>query len=217
VDIAGRWSVERRSGVTHLSTGNEVTFTRDVSSCAYLRPRPTRTARLPGLHRRRAPQRPGCLRNEEPGRRPDRWPIPPRGRVRRHRSTYAVVGYSADLVRSTHGTTLNPLGSGRYEVKFPRRFHESVAGCAYLATVGDPPARSSTTHPASTRAAVRTGARSTSRPRTRAAGSRTESLPPGRRLPVGPQDAGRSSGRTVSDRGRSSPLRSRPPPASTRW
>jgi hypothetical protein len=47
---------------------------------------------------------------------------------------YAVVGYAADLVRSTPGTVLTPLGFGRYQVTFP-----SPAGsCAYIATVGDP-------------------------------------------------------------------------------
>jgi hypothetical protein len=48
--------------------------------------------------------------------------------------SYAVVGYSANLVRSTPGTTLTNLGVGRYDVTFP----SSVSSCAYLATVGDP-------------------------------------------------------------------------------
>jgi hypothetical protein len=47
---------------------------------------------------------------------------------------FAVVGYSANLVRATSGTTLNPLGAGRYQVRFTSNVH----GCAYLATVGDP-------------------------------------------------------------------------------
>lgn len=47
---------------------------------------------------------------------------------------FAVVGYSANLVRSSPGATLTYLGSGRYDVNFTN----SVAGCAYLATVGDP-------------------------------------------------------------------------------
>jgi hypothetical protein len=47
---------------------------------------------------------------------------------------YAVVGYSANLVRSSPGTTLTPLGSGRYNVNFPA----SIGACAYIATVGDP-------------------------------------------------------------------------------
>ena len=47
---------------------------------------------------------------------------------------YAVVGYTANLVRATAGTTLTSLGTGRYDVRFPT----SVKKCAYLATVGDP-------------------------------------------------------------------------------
>jgi len=42
-----------------------------------------------------------------------------------------VVGYTANLVRATPGTTLTSLGTGRYDVKFPVSVHK----CAYLATV----------------------------------------------------------------------------------
>ena len=48
--------------------------------------------------------------------------------------SYAVVGYTANLVRATAGTTLTSLGTGRYHVTFP----SSVKKCAYLASVGDP-------------------------------------------------------------------------------
>jgi len=48
--------------------------------------------------------------------------------------SYAVVGYTANLVRATHGTTLTNLGTGRYDVTFPT----SINNCAYEATVGDP-------------------------------------------------------------------------------
>jgi hypothetical protein len=48
--------------------------------------------------------------------------------------SYAVVGYTANLVRSTSGATLTSLSAGRYDVTFP----SSVKGCAYLASVGDP-------------------------------------------------------------------------------
>ena len=47
---------------------------------------------------------------------------------------YAVVGYSADLVRSTSGTTLSFLGAGRYNI----RFASPVTGCAFIATLADP-------------------------------------------------------------------------------
>jgi hypothetical protein len=48
--------------------------------------------------------------------------------------SYAVVGYNANLVRSTPGTTLTNLGAGRYDVTFP----VDISQCAYLASVGDP-------------------------------------------------------------------------------
>lgn len=47
---------------------------------------------------------------------------------------YAVVGYTANLVRATPSTTLTRLGPGRYNLAFP----SLVQPCAYLATVGDP-------------------------------------------------------------------------------
>jgi hypothetical protein len=46
----------------------------------------------------------------------------------------AVVGYSGQLVRGTAGTTVTTLGVGRFNVRFPA----SVAGCAFLGTVADP-------------------------------------------------------------------------------
>lgn len=49
-------------------------------------------------------------------------------------TSYAVVGYTANLVRSSPGTTLTLLGPGQYEVNFSA----SVAACAFIATVGDP-------------------------------------------------------------------------------
>jgi hypothetical protein len=48
--------------------------------------------------------------------------------------SYAVVGYHANLVRSSGGVTLTSPGAGRYDVTFRSR----VRDCAYLATVGDP-------------------------------------------------------------------------------
>lgn len=47
---------------------------------------------------------------------------------------YAVVGYNADLVRATPGTTMSFLGGGRYTISFSA----AVGGCAFLASVGDP-------------------------------------------------------------------------------
>ncbi len=47
---------------------------------------------------------------------------------------YAVVGYTANLVRSSTGVTLTHLGVGRYDLTFSR----TVNTCAALATVADP-------------------------------------------------------------------------------
>jgi hypothetical protein len=47
---------------------------------------------------------------------------------------FAVVGYRANLVRSSPGTSLTFLGSGRYRVTF----NSLVSGCSFIATVGDP-------------------------------------------------------------------------------
>ena len=47
---------------------------------------------------------------------------------------HAVIGYAADLIRASAGTTFASLGAGRYKVHFNR----NVTSCAYLATVGDP-------------------------------------------------------------------------------
>ena len=47
---------------------------------------------------------------------------------------YAVIGYANQLVRGSGGAAVTNLGPGRYSVHFA----SNVAGCAYLATVGDP-------------------------------------------------------------------------------
>lgn len=47
---------------------------------------------------------------------------------------YAVVDYAGALARSTAGTTLSSVGTGRYNVTFTT----SVKNCAYIATVADP-------------------------------------------------------------------------------
>jgi hypothetical protein len=48
--------------------------------------------------------------------------------------SFAVVGYDANLVRSSPGTTLTNYGLGRYDVTF----NHNISSCAYLAQVGDP-------------------------------------------------------------------------------
>ena len=80
--------------------------------------------------------------------------------------SYAVVGYTANLVRATPGTRLTSLGTGRYDVTFPT----SIGNCAYLATVGDRVTSWCSTPTGYTPGRAPTPAPSTSRPRTPAAG-----------------------------------------------
>ena len=47
---------------------------------------------------------------------------------------FAVIGYSANLVRATAGTTLTTGGNGQYYVTFT----SSIARCSHIVTVGDP-------------------------------------------------------------------------------
>jgi hypothetical protein len=49
---------------------------------------------------------------------------------------YAVVGYNGTLVRGSPGLSLIDQGSGRYVLAFPTTVENEQ--CAYLATVGDP-------------------------------------------------------------------------------
>jgi hypothetical protein len=125
------------TAVTHLGTGQyEVTFSSDVSNCAYVATTVNAYSQAlqiftagghlstDGVYVETKNQGGGLTDGPfnlvvdcgQPG-----W-------------DYAVVGYSANLVRATAGTTLTSLGAGRYDVTFPA----SVKKCAYLATVGDP-------------------------------------------------------------------------------
>jgi hypothetical protein len=125
------------SGVTHIGTGQyEVTFSANVQSCAYVATTINAFSQAlqvftagghlsaDGVYVETKNQGGGLTDGPfnlavdcgAPG-----W-------------SYAVVGYTANLVRATSGTTLTHLGTGRYDVTFPA----SISKCAYLATVGDP-------------------------------------------------------------------------------
>jgi hypothetical protein len=125
------------TGVTHLGTGRyEVTFSADVEQCAYVAT--TVNAYSQALQVFTAGGHLGAdgvyveTKNQGGGLTDGPFNLvvdcglPGWG--------YAVVGYGANLVRSTPGVTLTTLGSGRYDVTFPGY----IGGCAYLATVGDP-------------------------------------------------------------------------------
>ena len=125
------------TSVNHLSTGQyEVTFGTDVRSCAYVATTISTSAQAhevftAGGHL----SRDGVYvetKNQGGGLTAGPFNlVVDCGQVD---WSYAVVGYSQNLVRSTAGATLTSLSTGRYDVTFPA----SVKGCAYLASVGDP-------------------------------------------------------------------------------
>jgi hypothetical protein len=128
------------SGVMHLGTGQyEVSFTQDVGRCAYVAT--TANAYSQAIQAYTAG---GHLSSQgvyvETKNQGGGLTDGPFNLVVACGGTgmaYAVVGYAADLVRATDGTTLTPLGFGRYDVKFAHGIDDEDS-CAYLATVGDP-------------------------------------------------------------------------------
>lgn len=131
-------STSGASGVTKLGTGQyEVTFTSNVSACAYVATTVNAysqalTVFTAGGHS--DPTNGVYVETKNQGGGLTDGPfnlVVVCGSTGMH---YAVVGYTANLVRATPSATLTPLGSGVYNVTFP----SLVQPCAYLATVGDP-------------------------------------------------------------------------------
>jgi hypothetical protein len=125
------------SSVTHIGTGQyEVTFTSDVSSCAYVST--THNASSQALQSFTAGGHLSSsgvyveVKNQGGGLTDGLFDLAVACNMTGW--DFAVVGYTANLVRSSPGATLNHLGVGRYDVNFTA----GVGGCAYLATVGDP-------------------------------------------------------------------------------
>jgi hypothetical protein len=130
-------SGSRVTGVTHLGTGQyEVTFNRNVSGCAYIATTKNAYSQALGIFTAGGHLSPNGVfvetKNQGGGLTDGPFnlvvacgPLSTR---------FAVVGYSANLVRATSGTSLTALGSGRYNVTFA----SSVGACAFLATVADP-------------------------------------------------------------------------------
>ncbi len=126
------------SSVTHnVGSGQyEVTFTSDVSSCAYVST--THAAFSQAIQSYTAG---GHLsgsgvyvevKNQGGGLMDGPFDVAVACNITGW--NYAVVGYTANLVRSTPGATLTHVGVGQYTVDFTA----GVSTCAYLATVGDP-------------------------------------------------------------------------------
>jgi hypothetical protein len=125
------------TGVTHISTGRyEVTFSANVQQCAYAAT--TISAYSQALQVFTAGGHLGAdgvyVETKNQGGGLTDGPFNLTVDCGAPGWDYAVVGYTANLVRATPGTTLTHLGAGRYDVTLPA----SVKNCAYLATVGDP-------------------------------------------------------------------------------
>ena len=125
------------SSVTHLGGGRyEVTFNSDVTGCAYVST--TQNAFSQAIQSYTASGHINGngvyveVKNQGGGLNDGPFDLAVACNIKGW--DYAVVGYAADLVRSTPGATLSHLGPGRYDVNFTA----SVGACAYLATVGDP-------------------------------------------------------------------------------
>ena len=125
------------SSVTHIGGGQyEVTFTSDVSGCAYLST--TQNAFSQAIQSYTAGGHLSSsgvyveVKNQGGGLMDGPFDLAVACNLTGW--NYAVVGYSANLARSTPGATLTHVGVGQYDVTFSA----AVSGCAYLATVGDP-------------------------------------------------------------------------------
>ena len=127
----------RVTGVTHIGTGQyEVTFSADVQQCAYVAT--TINAYSQALQVFTAGGHLGAdgvyVETKNQGGGLTDGPFNLVVDCGLPGWSYAVVGYDANLVRSTPGVTLTSLSAGRYDVTFPA----DISRCAYLATVGDP-------------------------------------------------------------------------------
>jgi len=125
------------SSVTHIGTGQyEVTFTSDVSSCAYVST--TQNAFSQALQSFTAGGHLSSsgvyLEVKNQGGGLTDGPFDLAVACNMTGWDFAVVGYTANLVRSSPSATLTHLGTGRYDVNFT----SGVGSCTYLATVGDP-------------------------------------------------------------------------------
>jgi len=125
------------SSVTHIGGGQyEVTFTSDVSGCSYVST--THAAFSQAIQSYTAGGHLSSsgvyveVKNQGGGLMDGPFDLAVACNITGW--DFAVVGYKADLVRSSPGATLTHLGVGRYDVNFTA----GVAGCAYLGTVGDP-------------------------------------------------------------------------------
>ena len=125
------------TGVTYFGAARyEVTFDRDVSDCAYVATTPNTYSQAimvftAGGH---LGSHGVYVETKNQGGGLTDGPFHLVVACDEPRTARAVVGYAGELVRATPGTSLASLGTGRFGV----HFDGPVAGCAFLATVGDP-------------------------------------------------------------------------------
>ena len=127
----------RVTGVAHLGLGRyEITFARNVTKCAYLATtiKSHRQANVifPASGHRSVNGVYVEIRDQTSGMTDGPFNLVVVCNELGNR--FAVIGYSANLVRATPGTIVNHQGSGGYHVTFTR----SVRPCSYIATVADP-------------------------------------------------------------------------------
>jgi hypothetical protein len=124
------------TGVTGSGGVYEVTFSSDVSGCAYVATTVNAGAQALQAYTAGGHLSPNGVyvevKNQGGGVTPGAFHLAVVCGSKQMR--YAVVGYDGNLARATDGTTLVQLGGGVYQVTFT----QSVKTCAYLATVGDP-------------------------------------------------------------------------------
>jgi hypothetical protein len=138
VDAAGNAVTGNRvQSITHYGPGRyEVTFTQDVSQCSYVATAGNAhsqalIAYTAGGHL--GPQGVYVETKNQGGGLTD-GPFHLLIACDAPGIRHAVVGYQANLVRASSGTSLRFLGFGRYAITF----ESPVDSCAYLASVGDP-------------------------------------------------------------------------------
>lgn len=127
----------RVTGVTKLGVGQyEVAFNRNVSGCAYVATTTNAYSQALGIFTAggRFSSNGVYVETKNQGGGLTDGPFNLVVACGALSTRFAVVGYTANLVRGTAGTTVTSLGAGRYNVTFTG----SVGGCADIATVGDP-------------------------------------------------------------------------------
>lgn len=125
------------SSVTYLGPGQyEVTFTSNVSACAYVSTTTNTYAGAIQSYTAGGHLSPNGVfietKNQGGGLQDGGFNLVVVCNVAKQ--FFAVVGYGGTLARSTPGAVLGNPGIGRYTITFTK----SVKNCAYLATVGDP-------------------------------------------------------------------------------